>query len=78
MAENNEPLLLTKEDSGKKKEKYDYYENCPGCQVEKSKAENTNVPWLQFFFIWIITLASGNSFFFYKFFSFFSTNKSEN
>ncbi|XP_057547564.1 protein ZINC INDUCED FACILITATOR-LIKE 1-like [Amaranthus tricolor] len=58
MAENNEPLLLTKEDSGKKKEKYDYYENCPGCQVEKSKAENTNVPWLQFFFIWIITLAS--------------------
>ncbi|CAO2831397.1 unnamed protein product [Amaranthus hypochondriacus] len=50
MAENKESLLS--------KQNVYYYENCPGCKVEKRKAENPNLPWLHFFYIWIITLSS--------------------
>ncbi|KAL2895677.1 hypothetical protein RDABS01_000675 [Bienertia sinuspersici] len=50
MAENKEPLLL--------KQNYFYYANCPGCEVDKRKAENPNLPWVNFFYIWIITLSS--------------------
>ncbi|XP_021749123.1 protein ZINC INDUCED FACILITATOR-LIKE 1-like isoform X2 [Chenopodium quinoa] len=49
MAEKKAPLLL---------KDYYYNEDCAGCQVEKRKAENPNLPWLHFFFIWIITLCS--------------------
>lgn len=50
MAENKEPLL----------NKNYYYddENCPGCKIDKRKAENPNLPWIPFFFIWIITLCA--------------------
>ena len=50
MAKNKKSLLSKQNDL--------YYENCPGCKVEKRKAENPNLPWLHFFFIWIITLSS--------------------
>uniref|UniRef100_A0A803LTA8 Major facilitator superfamily (MFS) profile domain-containing protein n=1 Tax=Chenopodium quinoa TaxID=63459 RepID=A0A803LTA8_CHEQI len=49
MAEKKAPLLL---------KDYYYNEDCAGCQVEKRKAENPNLPLLHFFFIWIITLCS--------------------
>ncbi|KAK9664491.1 hypothetical protein RND81_14G046200 [Saponaria officinalis] len=50
MEENKEYLL-------NKQEIY-YHENCPGCKIDRRKAECSNVPWLHFFFIWIITLSS--------------------
>ncbi|KAH9617092.1 hypothetical protein KSS87_006927 [Heliosperma pusillum] len=50
MAENREALLLKKQ--------VKYHEKCPGCKVDRRKAENPNIPWLHFFFIWIITLCS--------------------
>ncbi|KNA21820.1 hypothetical protein SOVF_040050 isoform A [Spinacia oleracea] len=50
MAEKKEPLLL--------KNYYTYNEDCPGCKVDKRKRENPNLPWLHFFFIWIITLCA--------------------
>lgn len=50
MAEEREALLL--------KDDYYYYENCPGCKVERRKAQNSNPPWLHFFFIWVATLCA--------------------
>uniref|UniRef100_A0A0D3GMZ4 Major facilitator superfamily (MFS) profile domain-containing protein n=1 Tax=Oryza barthii TaxID=65489 RepID=A0A0D3GMZ4_9ORYZ len=38
--------------------KITYWEGCPGCAVERRKAENPGVPYLQFFHIWIIILVS--------------------
>lgn len=49
MAEQREALLL---------KDYYYYENCPGCKVEKRKAQKSNPPWLHFFFIWVVTLCA--------------------
>lgn len=54
MVENKEPLLL----SSKLKKTYENSENCQGCQIEKRKALNPDIPWRYFFFIWIITLAA--------------------
>ncbi|XP_074276148.1 protein ZINC INDUCED FACILITATOR 1-like isoform X2 [Silene latifolia] len=51
MAENEETLLL-------KSSQVEYDENCPGCKVDRRKAQNPNIPWLHFSFIWIITLSS--------------------
>ncbi|KAL9240063.1 hypothetical protein vseg_014324 [Gypsophila vaccaria] len=53
MGDNRETLLV-------KQEVY-YYENCPGCKVDRRKAHNTNIPWIHFFFIWIVTLTSALS-----------------
>ncbi|KAF8653464.1 hypothetical protein HU200_062208 [Digitaria exilis] len=35
-----------------------YFDGCPGCAVERRKAENSGVPYWQFFHIWIIILVS--------------------
>ncbi|KAL9240062.1 hypothetical protein vseg_014323 [Gypsophila vaccaria] len=53
MGDNRETLLV-------KQEVY-YYDNCPGCKVDKRKAQNPNIPWIHFFFIWIVTLTSALS-----------------
>ncbi|KAH9603317.1 hypothetical protein KSS87_013413 [Heliosperma pusillum] len=50
MAENEEALLL--------KQQVKYEENCPGCKVDRRKADNPNIPWLHFSFVWIITLCA--------------------
>ncbi|KAK9725887.1 hypothetical protein RND81_05G175600 [Saponaria officinalis] len=50
MGEIRETLLV-------KQEVY-YHKNCPGCKVDKRKAENPNIPWIHFFFVWIITLST--------------------
>nr|CAB3456725.1 unnamed protein product [Digitaria exilis] len=35
-----------------------YFDGCPGCAVERRKAENSGVPYWQFFHIWIVILVS--------------------
>lgn len=50
MEENNfgEPLLLKKQ----------YYENCPGCKVDKAKELKTDVTFRNLFNIWMVVLCS--------------------
>ena len=64
MADTKEPLLLSKDVSeneidNKNKNKYECDEKCSGCQIERRKAEDPNIPWSNFVFIWVITLTSG-------------------
>lgn len=56
MAEVTEPLLLQSEVS--KNKEIEYYEDCNGCQLERRKAQNTDIPWVHYLFIWVITLAA--------------------
>ncbi|PVH33763.1 hypothetical protein PAHAL_8G061000 [Panicum hallii] len=35
-----------------------YYDGCPGCAVDRRKAESTGIPYKLFFHIWIINLVS--------------------
>ncbi|XP_057520270.1 protein ZINC INDUCED FACILITATOR-LIKE 1-like [Amaranthus tricolor] len=63
MADTKEPLLLSKDVSeneidNKNKNKYECDEKCSGCQIERRKAEDPNIPWSNFVFIWVITLTS--------------------
>ncbi|XP_060177189.1 protein ZINC INDUCED FACILITATOR 1-like [Lycium barbarum] len=52
MGENREPLLL------KKEEEEEYYEDCPGCKVERIKCSDSSVPIKHVFFIFIVTLCA--------------------
>ena len=52
MAEQRETPLL------KETENY-YYENCPGCKVDRRKAQDPNPPYIHFSFIFAVALASG-------------------
>lgn len=52
MAEKEEPLL-----------KKLYYENCPGCRVEKINETQEGLPLKNFFYAWAVVLTAGkNSF----------------
>jgi len=46
----NEPLLAAK--------KKVYYEKCPGCRQEQKNDSHAGVPYLEFFYIWIVCLCS--------------------
>ncbi|KAI3951963.1 hypothetical protein MKW92_010471 [Papaver armeniacum] len=46
-AENQEPLL----------EKI-YYENCPGCKVDRLKETKLRIPYKKLSFIWIVVLCT--------------------
>ncbi|CAL4988679.1 unnamed protein product [Urochloa decumbens] len=35
-----------------------YFEGCPGCAIDRRKAESTGIPYKSFFHIWMITLVS--------------------
>lgn len=35
-----------------------YYDDCPGCRIDKKKEENTGIPYIQFAFIWIVTVCA--------------------
>ncbi|RZS01327.1 hypothetical protein BHM03_00031170 [Ensete ventricosum] len=37
-----------------------YYDNCPGCKQDRKNEVRRGVPYREFFFIWIVTLCSGN------------------
>jgi hypothetical protein len=41
-----------------KKQHY-YYENCPGCKVDKAKELKTDVSFRNLFNIWMVVLCSG-------------------
>ncbi|XP_030925632.1 protein ZINC INDUCED FACILITATOR 1-like isoform X1 [Quercus lobata] len=51
MAEINEVLL-------KKKDKVEYYENCPGCKIDKLKESSLGLPYKHLFFLFIVVLAA--------------------
>lgn len=53
MAEERETPLLNEKEA----ENY-YYENCPGCKVDRRKAEDPNPPYLHFSFIFAVGLAA--------------------
>ncbi|GMI81839.1 zinc induced facilitator-like 2 [Hibiscus trionum] len=48
MEENRTPLL----------ERVEYYENCPGCKMDRLKQEQTGVPYKFLSFIWIVSLCT--------------------
>ncbi len=52
MAEINEVLL-------KKNDKIDYYENCPGCKIDKLKQTSDDLPYKHLVFLFIVVLAAG-------------------
>jgi len=33
-----------------------YFDGCPGCIIDREKAESTGIPYWRFFHIWIINL----------------------
>lgn len=35
-----------------------YYEGCPGCRVDRKKDSNPGLPYLEFFYVWIVTLCA--------------------
>ncbi|CAD6238841.1 unnamed protein product [Miscanthus lutarioriparius] len=35
------------------------YEGCPGCRLDEANKTNTGVPYLNFFYIWVVCLAAG-------------------
>ena len=35
-----------------------YHKGCPGCQLEEANQTRTGIPYLNFFYIWIISLTS--------------------
>ena len=39
-----------------------YYENCPGCKMDRLKQEQTGVPYKHLSFIWIVSLCTGQYF----------------
>ena len=41
--------------------KKDYYENCPGCEVDQYKAAQHGFPIKKLFLIWIVVLATGTT-----------------
>nr|XP_023913846.1 protein ZINC INDUCED FACILITATOR 1-like isoform X3 [Quercus suber] len=51
MAEINEVLL-------KKKDKVEYFENCPGCKIDKLKESSHGLPYKHLFFLFIVVLAA--------------------
>lgn len=38
-----------------------YYEDCPGCRIEKRKDTDDRIPWKMLVSIWIIVLGNGMS-----------------
>jgi hypothetical protein len=36
-----------------------YYEGCPGCRLDEANKTRTGVPYLNFFYIWVVCLAAG-------------------
>lgn len=52
MAEVREGLL-------QKKNKVDYYENCPGCKIDKLKETTPGPPFKHLLYVFIVVLAAG-------------------
>ncbi|CAM8920203.1 unnamed protein product [Rhodiola kirilowii] len=52
MESKSEPLLK------KLDENFEYYEGCPGCEIDKQKRDNANIPYKNLMFVWIVVLAA--------------------
>ncbi|VAH93993.1 unnamed protein product [Triticum turgidum subsp. durum] len=35
-----------------------YVEGCPGCAIDRRKAENPGIPYSSFLYVWVITLST--------------------
>lgn len=42
-----------------------YFENCPGCKIDRKKDANLGMPYKEFFYVWIVTLTTGKPIFTY-------------
>ena len=38
-----------------------YVDGCPGCAMDRKKASNKSIPYKEFFFVTVSTIASGNT-----------------
>lgn len=41
--------------------KKNYHKGCPGCRLDEANKISTGIPYLNFFFIWIVCLTAGES-----------------
>lgn len=53
---------MTEECSTQRLLKEDYYENCPGCEVEKYKEFQRGIPFRDLLNIWIVVITNGKKF----------------
>ncbi|KAH7672072.1 hypothetical protein IHE45_09G029400 [Dioscorea alata] len=51
MANNQEPLLRGVRSKA-------YFHGCPGCKLEQQIEAKPGIPYLEFFYVWIITLCT--------------------
>uniref|UniRef100_A0A804LUQ9 Major facilitator superfamily (MFS) profile domain-containing protein n=1 Tax=Zea mays TaxID=4577 RepID=A0A804LUQ9_MAIZE len=54
---NGEADELPPRDAGDEAKKH-YQEGCPGCRLDETNESNTGIPYLNFFYIWIVCLTS--------------------
>ncbi|CAM8920178.1 unnamed protein product [Rhodiola kirilowii] len=52
MDSKSKPLLK------KLEENFEYHEGCPGCEIDKQKCNNANIPYKNLMFVWIVVLAA--------------------
>ncbi|KAL9687313.1 hypothetical protein QQ045_031713 [Rhodiola kirilowii] len=52
MESKSKPLLK------KLDENFEYHEGCPGCEIDKQKCNNANIPYKNLMFVWIVVLAA--------------------
>lgn len=50
------PLLAPEETRSQRRQ---YSEKCPGCRLDEANKTNTGVPYLNFFYIWVVCLTAG-------------------
>ncbi|XP_062202108.1 protein ZINC INDUCED FACILITATOR-LIKE 1-like isoform X3 [Phragmites australis] len=56
--EQSAPLLEKTPGAGGSGGNYMYLEGCPGCAVDRRKAENPGIPYGSFLYVWIVTLCT--------------------
>lgn len=54
---NGEADELSPRDAGDEAKKH-CQEGCPGCRLDETNESNTGIPYLNFFYIWIVCLTS--------------------
>jgi hypothetical protein len=55
------PLLLLPAAREERRRRARCREGCPGCRVEEASKSRAGVPYLNFFYIWVVCLAAGQS-----------------
>lgn len=55
------PPLNTIQEPLTAEETKNYHKRCPGCRLDEVNKISTGIPYLNFFFIWIVCLTAGES-----------------